>query len=289
MTHSLTPAHTLCIDQYLSPYRIQDFWHWAFSSITTPVIRGVMIEYIISQYLMDEADTIVLDRVKDLTRSNPAPGQIKQSLMAFYGTQPHGDVFDLQLTWGVTVELKSSSNTDNWRLHKTCRWNQAANKNIREKVFPAQYYILAVMQAPPVIHSTTLDLAGLQFYVCSGRTLDEQVDARAASVGFSKFAKCSVKCDISQLARTLYDVQAKEHRRVRGLLMPGWKIPSAPIAAGTRLPLAIESASGVDCAWYEDDGAGLKWLADIDVAWKPHARPDWRDWESAGFKYEPPV
>ncbi|KAF1027487.1 MAG: hypothetical protein GAK37_02429 [Pseudomonas sp.] len=270
-------------------YSVEEFWSWAFSSITTPVIRGVMVEFILAQHLIDQADQIVRKRVLDLTHQVPALGQIAKGLRDTYGSQPHGDVFDLQLTWGVTIEIKSTSNRDTWRLNKTCRWNMAKDKNKAEKIFPAQYYILAVVENDPQAGLTHLNLPDAEFYVCSGRTLDTNIKASQKSVGFSKFSKYSVRCDFRNLVPTLYELQRQEHERVSKLLIAGWKQPNPPSFTSTFYPLAVETNGAVTSGWYAGSNGTVHNVMPLHHPWAKGVTPDWRDWEAAGFKYEPEV
>ncbi|TCD24483.1 hypothetical protein E0D86_04595 [Pseudomonas sp. IC_126] len=273
-------------DQKL-PYSVDDFWNWAFSNITTPVIRGVMLEFILARYLMDRVDDIVLERVLDLTCQKPHRGQLTKSLEPVYACQPHGDVFDLQLTWGVTIEIKSTSNRANWRLYKTCRWNSVQNKNKAEKIFPAQYYILAVIEKDPNVSVIDVNLKDVEFYLCSGRTLDRHVSPSRKSVGYKKFSNLSIRCTFSDLVNTLYHLQRQEHERVRLLLAPGWKLP---LPASFELkPLAVEASDTVTAIWHQDGDDTLLNATPIDVPWVEGVTPDWRDWEAAGFKYDPQV
>jgi hypothetical protein len=266
---------------------IEDFWRWAYSFITTPVIRGVMIEFLLVRHLIDHVDDIVLSRVHDLTCQSPQKGQLAESLKPFYSKQPHGDVFDLQLTWGVTVEIKSTSNRKNWRLNKTRRWNMAEDKNKGEKVFPAQYYILAVVEKDPQEDGTHLNIPEAEFYLCSGRALDLKMKSSQKSVGFKRFSEISERCCFNDLVDKLYTLQHQEYQRVRKLLAPDWKQSSPPSFNSNFIPLATEENGKVTGAWYQGKSGALSKRAAIDVRWVDGAKPDWRDWEAAGFKYEP--
>lgn len=287
MTNTVTRNLNFSFDNNPLSYNVGDFWRWAFSSITTPVIRGVMLEFILARHLMDRVDDIVLERVLDLTYQTPCHGQLTESLERVYGNQPHGDVFDLQLTWGVTVEIKSTSNRENWRLHKTCRWNMVQNRNKVEKVFPAQFYILAVVEKDPDVSSTHVNLADVEFYLCSGRSLDMHIKATQKSVGFKQFSKLSVRCNFNELVETLYALQRQEHERVRRLVEPGWKIPLP--ASFDYKPLAVEANGTVTAFWHQDGNLPMIGPTAIDVPWLESISPDWRDWEAAGFKFEPQI
>lgn len=266
---------------------VTDFWHWAYSNITTPVIRGVLLEYALYRYLIKNIDKIVLERIHKISFQSPAPGDLEKSLSPFYKTQPHGDVFDLQLAWGVTIEIKSTSSTKNWRLSKTCRWSLIENKNKKEKKFPAQYYILAILEKEPSINEGQIDLTDVVFYVCTGRALDKCVHEDSKSIGFSKFSKISERCKIDSLADKLYQLQAIELQRAIEMLEPNWKQLAPPSYREKYLPLAIEKKDKTITGWFLEKQGKLENVLPVDVKWLADAEPDWRDWEAVGFKYEP--
>jgi len=175
----------------------------------------------------------------------------------------------------------------NWRLYKTCRWNSVQNKNKAEKIFPAQYYILAVIEKDPNVSAIDVNLKNVEFYLCSGRTLDRHVSPSRKSVGYKKFSNLSIRCTFSDLVNTLYHLQRQEHERVRLLLAPGWKLP---LPASFELkPLAVEASDTVTAIWHQDGDDTLLNATPIDVPWVEGVTPDWRDWEAAGFKYDPQV
>ncbi len=270
---------------------VADFWQWAYSNIETPLIRGVLLEFALHMHLIKNIDELVLARVRRLSLQSPRPGDLEKSLLPFYKTQPHGDVFDLQLTWGVTVEIKSTSCTKNWNLKKTCRWNSIKNRNKKEKKFPAQYYILAVLGKEPSTNTTQLDFSDAIFYVCTGRALDEKVPENKKSIGFNKFTKISQKCEFSELISKLHELQSHELERVLSMLEPDWKQPTPPSYDKNYLPLAVEEDEGknITTGWFLEKHGKLEMISPIEVKWVSNAEPDWRDWEAVGFKYEPEI
>ncbi|MCI0998165.1 hypothetical protein HWD95_30130, partial [Pseudomonas corrugata] len=138
----LEAGTTFSMGDAITPYTANDFWQWAFSNMNVPVLRGVLIEYLVAKKLIAHCDDIVGDTVRALTTYTPRKGDLTRSIEKHYQVQPHGDVFDLQLTWGVTLEIKSTASPDNWRLNKTCRWNIMQDRNVNEVVLPTQFYIV---------------------------------------------------------------------------------------------------------------------------------------------------
>ncbi|WP_095068561.1 MULTISPECIES: hypothetical protein [Pseudomonas] len=280
-----------------TPYTASDFWSWAFSNMNVPVLRGVLIEYLVAKSLIAKCGDIVGDTVRTLTTDNPKDGDLTRSIEKHYQVQPHGDVFDLQLTWGVTLEIKSTASPQNWSLKKTCRWNIMEDKNLSERVFPAQFYILAHINSDSSFNENDLDLGAVTFHVRTGRELDALTGAKQ-SIGFNRFVGDESKrpgCRFEELPGVLLKLQTERLRLVRENMLADWKQDPAP---GEReenlLPLAIEQGEAVHLFWCKkvelDKGMwrcvprGL-----ITSPWRPGFTPDWRDWEAAGFSYVPEV
>ncbi|MCV4287765.1 hypothetical protein OH708_07590 [Pseudomonas capsici] len=277
-----------------TPYTASDFWGWAFSNMNVPVLRGVLIEYLVSQSLIAQCGKIADDTVKALTTFEPKEGDLTKSIQQHYQVQPHGDVFDLQLIWGMTLEIKSTASPHNWRLNKTCRWNILKDKNLVEKVFPAQYYILAHIDSDVGFNESNLDLGAVTFHVRTGRELDE-LAGTAQSIGFSKFVGDETKrpgCRFEGLAEQLLQLQTQRLALVQKNMLPGWKL--APIPGREKdnlLPLAIEKSGEVQPFW-SVKVIPLKRVVPFETItspWRPDFTPDWRDWEAAGFSYVPEV
>jgi hypothetical protein len=277
-------------------YTANDFWTWAFSNMEVPVLRGVLIEYLVARHLIAHNDAIVGDTVRSLTTQTPGPGDLTKSIERFYGQQPHGDVFDLQLTWSVTLEIKNTASPHNWRIRKTSRWNGIEDKNLKQTVFPAQFYILAHMADDAVIKDGKLDLGAVVFHVRTGREMDA-LAGKHESVGFSTFVgegasfRC---CSFDQLPDVLLALQTRRLADIRAKMLPGWQLePFKENTDQVYLPLAVEEDGKVHAWWYWEFNYEIKGkkerrmvLVDtIDSCWLPGVVPDWRDWEAAGFSY----
>lgn len=282
---------TFSFGEFATTYTASEFWCWAFSNMNVPVLRGVLIEYLVARNLIAECDSIVGDTVRELTTYTPGPGDLARSIEHHYQIQPHGDVFDLQLTWGVTLEIKSTASPLNWRLNKTCRWNILKDKNHTESVFPAQFYILAVMDSSLSFNESTLNLGSVAFHIRTGREL-EALTGKQQSLGFAKFVgnkDDSRSCCYDQLASTLRGLQKKQLERIREKLRPGWKLSPVP-GLNNLLPLAVENSGGVQAGWYVVHKPGrARLVTRIEDPWCLGAAPDWRDWEAAGFAFVPEV
>lgn len=279
-------------------YTANDFWMWAFSNMDVPVLRGVLIEYLVARHLIAHNDKIVGPTVRSLTTWTPGPGDLTKSIARYYEVQPHGDVFDLQLTWGVTLEIKSTASPKNWRLTKTSRWNCIEDKNLEQTAFPAQFYILAHMADEAVIKDGELNLGAVVFHVRTGRELDALAGTNQ-SVGFSKFVgdgEGCRSCSFDQLPDVLHVLQTARLAQVRAKMRPGWRlVPRDSRNDEEYLPLAVEQDGEITPWWYwemesERDGKKKHQLVPmepIESCWLPDAVPDWRDWEAAGFSFVP--
>ncbi|WP_434605873.1 hypothetical protein J3P80_11975 [Pseudomonas sp. D2-30] len=290
----LDAGTTFSFGESATPHTANDFWQWAFSNMNVPVLRGVLIEYLVARKLIANNDDIVGDTVRTLTTYTPRKGDLTRSIEQFYQVQPHGDVFDLQLSWGVTLEIKSTASPDTWRLNKTCRWNIIEDKNLKEAVFPAQFYILAQMDSQVNFTDSALDLGSIKFHVRTGEEMDT-LAAKYQSLGFTKFVgevPNQRTCQYDELPVVLSELQSKRLARVRKKLLPDWKLE--PLArAGNFMPLAVEMAGYVEAGWYEEVQVQGKWtavrIAPIASPWLPDETPGWRDWEAAGFAYVPEI
>lgn len=281
-----------------TPHTANDFWQWAFSNMDVPVLRGVLIEYLVATKLIAECDAIVGKTVRRLTTYTPRKRDLTESISKYYQSQPHGDVFDLQLTWGTTVEIKSTASPANWRLNKTCRWNIIKNRNIAEKIFPAQIYILAEMKSSIAFNDRALDVGNIVFHIRTGEELDK-LALNQLSIGYSKFVGVESErrsCGYDELANVLEELQAERLLAIEQKIRPEWRLEGIQ-AKGTHLALAVETSGGVNACWYREEkqnnkydylpvgvGAGVEMF---ESPWRDGVNPTWRDWEAAGFSYVP--
>ncbi|MGO7817612.1 hypothetical protein ACC684_10035 [Rhizobium ruizarguesonis] len=262
-----------------------DFVDWTYTHMDVPVVRGAVIEYLVVQHLLDNAEAIAGDRIKTLTGSRPSQAQLMTSLEPIYGAQPHGDLFDLQLHWGVTVEIKSTTSRTNWRMSKTEDWNLWTGKSSKAKNFQAQYYILAEMGNDSIVrHELNVNIENIKFFVLSGRELD--VRSKKKSIGFNAFTKGIGPCKIGQLADRLKAVVDSEYTNLSDILIEGWSIPSpneVPSKGELLVPFAVQDGSNFSCAWFR--GVVGKWrkVCDIPTPWKNPVQAGARDWATIGL------
>lgn len=291
-------AKDVSIENVPTGYGMFGFWTWAYSNIHVPLLRGVLIEYLIIQILIDNALTIVGSRIRSLTADCPKDGDLQESLSPFYSYQPHGDFFDIQLHWGVTIEIKSTLDTVRGSIKKKQWWgplNGADTKGL--KVFPAQYYILAELREVQDQNTIDTNIPGVRFYICKGRDLErETMRAKkpTSSVSFKKVKEISVQCDFWALPNFLREFQDWDVALLKQKLDQDWII--TPISPDERqrlkgrniIPVAEDVGGSIYTRWMDfTDRSGPTFVKDIEPPpWKDGVEVDWRDWEAAGFRYE---
>jgi len=230
--------------------RFWDFVKWFYGQIETPVIRGSVFEYLLVDHLIQNAALIAGSRIS-FHWGAPAPSQedLEQSLDRYYNKQPHGDVFDVQLHWGLTVEIKTTA-SEQWSIEKTSNWDIWIDQNLDEKGFQAQYYILAKLDSAEVVQKTDLiDFSKVKFYVLSGRELDKKV-GKNKSIGLNRFVHGLSAFNLSKLAFELQKVANYEMDRIKDKFNPGWGGLSYKKENDGCIPIARDTPSGISRAWY---------------------------------------
>lgn len=290
--------------------RFADFVNWFYDCIDTPVLRGTVLEFLLVDYLIKNAALIAGDRMSFHT-GFPVQSQksLEKSLRKYYATQPHGDVFDVQLHWGITVEIKTTSSTD-WSIAKTSSWDIWIDENLKDvsKGFQAQYYVLAKLDGDGVKKNlTSVDFGNLDFYVLSGRELDQR--ANGNSIGLNRFLDGLTPCNISNLAAETGRVVNAELERIQAKFCPD-RIRLSYQQEGC-IPIARHTSDGIQCAWYKmptdreaieevtkalGNNAALKQKRDLyGQLWEKREEISWpwvdtydpspRDWAVAGLLY----
>lgn len=272
------------------------FQRWAYSEIASPFIRGGLVEYIVIQHIRDNASDIFSERIKMTTNQVPKASDFEKLFETYYDTQPGGDVFDLQVHWGTTIEIKSTASPANWRLPLKSRWNlwDGGYRN-DEKIFPAQYYVLGKMDTPPTLSGDDIVFPDMKFFVRSGRSLDKQCAKEGILekrwwMTYPEFTKDVEPVAIEGLANRLKSVQAKDISKLVQRNCWEWKSIFTP-SSGSKLRVPFRLEHGGDdlpLGYYEQDEESLTWTLSepINFEWKKDIRMTWREWEAVGFKYD---
>jgi hypothetical protein len=282
----------ILIGDHRTKRTFEAFQHWAYSSLASPFIRGGLVEYVVIQHLIDDdsAMDVFGRRIDMLTTETPTKEHLKTAFETYYSTQPSGDVFDLQVHWGLTFEIKTTANSTKWSLPRKKRWNLWNGRySVNEMIFPAQYYILAHLSSEPRIEDGRVKLPDIDFFVQTGRHLDD-VRPGARSISFDDFTNGLIPVKIGELAQEVHRLQIKEIRQVTQ------KFVGKPV----RLSRNSGSPGSLVVPFYNPKGGieippayyierpDRKWqlLDEVQFAWEDDAEVSWRDWEAVGFKYD---
>ncbi|ASE22713.1 hypothetical protein D3X12_24560 [Pseudomonas protegens] len=283
---TLTPNIQFRFDQVDTRLGAPDFWSWAFSNARDPFLRGVLIEYLLCQHLISHAEEIAGKLVEHFTFQNPYPDNLSKSLRKSFEFQHQGDVFDLQLTWGLTIEIKSTASPKHWRINKTSYWNLLLDKNLKRKGFQAHYYVLAELTQSPRTDQGALTFENIRFHLLSRDDL-EALAGTKNHVTFDQFSSLSLAqkqtCDYQQLPFRLKALVNRRFALSLNQIERGWKIP-LPRVRGA-FPLAVEKDGVIHAGYY--CGTSKKPLNRFDVPWRKGFTPTWKDWESVGLRFVP--
>ncbi|AZC19393.1 hypothetical protein [Pseudomonas sp. CMR5c] len=283
---SLTSNSQFKFDRIDTQRNAAGFWSWAFSNLQTPFLRGLLIEYLLCQHLIDHAEQIAGCLVEHFTRQNPYPDHLRKSLRKSFEQQHQGDVFDLQLTWGLTIEIKSTASPQSWRLEQTACWNLLQDRNLVRKAFQAHYYVLAELPQPLREEQGAIVFDDTRFHVLSRQDL-ETLAGHKGYVTFKQFTQLSLSrqqtCAYPYLPSTLQALVEQRFALARTRVEPGWKLPLPPEPEA--FPLAVETKGRIHGGYYCKET--LKLLRRIPVLWRPDIEPTWNDWELIGLRYVP--
>ncbi|MBB4116430.1 hypothetical protein FHT80_005804 [Rhizobium sp. BK226] len=99
-------------------------------------------------------------------------------------------------------------------------------------------------------------------------------------------------CDFFDLPTQLRKISTQDALDLENKLRANWRISrpskdSVELERGKRTfaPIARELDGGIETAWWDITGEPVK-LDEIRSPWTDDRLADWRDWETAGFKYE---
>ncbi|SPO55682.1 conserved protein of unknown function [Pseudomonas sp. JV551A1] len=261
-----------------------DFYQWALSNIRYPLIRGVLVEYLLSKYIRRHAPFIARPAINKLTWQDATVPAYRASLAEHNQTQKHGDFMDLQLHWGLHFELKSTMKGARSYISKTRFYDPIHLFNSTRSEFVCPFYIFCEMPEFPALIGKTLLFKGMRCYVIKGEDLEQLRYTPSKGVSYQTIFRSTrvVKCTIEELPHVLRDLVDARVTAVQGLLRPGWTMrPPAP--GRSTMPLALETDGEVIAGYWNAETKGRE--SDMNAIWRDGACPTWRDWEAAGFHY----
>ena len=140
-----TSTHFVGGPESINSKTVCDFWQWSFSDLMQNTTRGILAEYIVATLL--EID----DNVR-----NP------------------WSAYDLELTDGRTIEIKSMALLQAWKqkqlttprvvLVPTRKWDPKTGKMEKESTFNADIYILCYFKAQDYNTANPLDMNQWEFF-----------------------------------------------------------------------------------------------------------------------------
>ncbi|EJM56185.1 hypothetical protein [Pseudomonas sp. GM48] len=261
-----------------------NFYQWALSNPKYPLIRGVLVEYMLSTYIRSHGNRIAKPAINELTHEKADGQSYKDSLDDDNQSQRHGDFTDLQLHWGLHFELKSTVRDARSYIAKTRFYDPIHYHSSSRKEFVCPFYIFFEMARPPEVIGNTLVFEELAVYVIKGEDLERLEHTARKGVSYKTIfnSDLTVQCRIEDLPQTLEELVVARVKSVQEKLTPGWKIP---LGHGNVLwPLALEVDGNVQAGYWNRLNHRL--FEDMTKnVWKDGIKPSWRDWEAAGFHY----
>ena len=182
------PFHGLGVKELL----LVDYWRWSGSVLLDNTTRGILAEFLIAT---------ALDLHKEPRRE--------------------WDEFDLRMSSGTTIEVKSSAYVQSWEQSKPSviefgisshrSWN-AATGEYREGVKRwANIYVFCVFKGKEPLHP--LDTSKWDFYVLPTKVLDQKCPDQK-TIRLSSLKKLSPhKCSYADLKKTISDMEHKIKQR----------------------------------------------------------------------------
>ena len=136
---------------------VLDFWSWSSSDLVGNSLRGVLAEFLVGRALGVDPRSVRVE----------------------------WDAWDMVLTDGTTVEVKSASYWQSWKQSRPSEirfdvaehqsWNSETDTFDEEKSRPADVYVFCVLGFRDNPNLDPLDLSEWDFHVVSGATIDNVV------------------------------------------------------------------------------------------------------------------
>ena len=134
-----------------------DFWQWSTSTLLNNTTRGILAEFIVAQSL-----------------------GIAESIRSPW------DAYDLQLTNGIKIEVKSSAYIQSWYqkklsnitfgISKTRGWNEQTNQQDSELKRQVDIYIFCLLNHKIQDTIDPLDMDQWDFFILPSSVLDNKVE-----------------------------------------------------------------------------------------------------------------
>ncbi len=164
-----------------------DFWQWGFSDLMQNTTRGILAEYIVAALL----------GIENKVRNPWFP-------------------FDLQVTDGRTIEIKTMSLLQAWKqkqlstprvvLAPTRKWEPKTGEMEKESTFNADIYIISYFKSRDHNNANPLDLSQWEFFVFTKKQVIELLNGRK-SISLGTLKKKGIKpVTAHELKNTIHQI-----------------------------------------------------------------------------------
>ncbi len=150
-------------------FQLADFWKWSVSDLVSNATRGILAEFLVAS-----------------------------ALGVSSGVRNEWDAFDILLSDGTRIEVKSAAYLQSWShaklskisftIRQTYAWDSSTNKLASELRRQADIYIFCLLKH---LDKETLDPMNLdqwQFYLLPSKILDEKIP-KQKTISLSKLLK----------------------------------------------------------------------------------------------------
>ena len=182
-----TETHFVGGPESINNKTVCDFWQWSFSDLMQNTTRGILAEYIVATLL----------GIDDTVR-NP------------------WFAFDLQLTDGRSIEIKTMSLLQAWKqkqlstprvvLVPTRKWEPKTGELEKESTFNADIYIICYFKSRDHNKANPLDLSQWEFFIFTKKQVIEVLNGRK-SISLKTLEKRGIKPVTAQeLKNTIHSI-----------------------------------------------------------------------------------
>lgn len=150
-------------------FQLADFWKWSVSDLVSNATRGILAEFLVASAL-------------DVSN----------------GIRNEWDAFDILLSDGTKIEVKSAAYLQSWahaklskitfKIRQTYAWDSATNKLASELRRQSDIYIFCLLKHLDKETLNPMNLDQWQFYLLPSKTLDEKIP-KQKSISLAKLLK----------------------------------------------------------------------------------------------------
>ncbi len=169
---------------------LADFWRWSVSDLVSNATRGILAEFIVANALQLDA-----------------------------GARTEWDAYDLKLSDGTKIEIKSAAYCQSWTqnnlsqirftIRPTYGWESSTNLSSTELIRQAHIYVFCLLKHQEKKTVNPLDLDQWVFYLVQAKELNERFPSQK-SIGLSGLLKLEpLVLKYGELASSILDMAKK--------------------------------------------------------------------------------